>query len=69
VNHKQRKILIAEATWKVIVNEGIEKATVIKIANGSLTTSSHRRWDAMHHLLQYKKSWRLPAKIRPPSLS
>ena len=32
VDHQKRKVLIAEATWEVIVNDGIEKATVRKIA-------------------------------------
>ncbi|ASN07194.1 TetR/AcrR family transcriptional regulator [Virgibacillus necropolis] len=32
VDHKKRKIKIAEATWKVIVNEGLEEASVRKIA-------------------------------------
>lgn len=32
VDHHKRKIQIAEATWKVIVEEGIEQATVRKIA-------------------------------------
>jgi len=32
VDHEKRKIKIAEATWKVIVDEGIENATVRKIA-------------------------------------
>lgn len=32
VDHEKRKIKIAEATWKVIVNEGLEQASVRKIA-------------------------------------
>ncbi|WP_404451084.1 TetR family transcriptional regulator [Virgibacillus necropolis] len=32
VDHEKRKIKIAEATWKVIVDEGLEQATVRKIA-------------------------------------
>lgn len=32
VDHQKRKIQIAEATWKVIVEEGIEQATIRKIA-------------------------------------
>ena len=32
VDHEKRKIKIAEATWKVIVEEGLENATVRKIA-------------------------------------
>lgn len=32
IDHHKRKIQIAEATWKVIVDEGIEQATVRKIA-------------------------------------
>lgn len=35
VDHHKRKIQIAEATWKVIVNEGIEQATVRKIAQAT----------------------------------
>lgn len=35
VDHEKRKVKIAEATWKVIVEEGIEKATVRKIAQAS----------------------------------
>lgn len=32
VDHYQRKVDIARATWKVIVEEGLEKATVRKVA-------------------------------------
>ncbi|GGF13453.1 HTH-type transcriptional regulator PksA [Halobacillus andaensis] len=32
VDHDKRKIQIAEATWKVIVEDGLEQATVRKIA-------------------------------------
>lgn len=35
VDHEKRKIKIAEATWKVIVEEGIENATVRKIAQAT----------------------------------
>ncbi|MEF3327458.1 MULTISPECIES: TetR/AcrR family transcriptional regulator [Oceanobacillus] len=35
VDHQKRKIQIAETTWKVIVEEGIEHATVRKIAQAS----------------------------------
>lgn len=35
VDHHKRKIRIAEATWKVIVKEGIEQATVRKIAEAT----------------------------------
>ncbi|MCM3632835.1 MULTISPECIES: TetR/AcrR family transcriptional regulator [Paenibacillus] len=35
VDHDKRKIEIAEATWKVIVEEGIEQATVRKIAQAT----------------------------------
>lgn len=35
VDHNKRKIQIAEATWKVIIKEGIEQATVRKIAQAS----------------------------------
>ncbi|MUK89809.1 TetR family transcriptional regulator [Ornithinibacillus sp. L9] len=35
VDHEKRKIKIAEATWKVIVEDGLEHATVRKIANAS----------------------------------
>ncbi|GAA0604326.1 TetR/AcrR family transcriptional regulator [Virgibacillus siamensis] len=32
VDHEQRKILIAEATWTVITRDGLEKATVREVA-------------------------------------
>ena len=35
IDHYKRKIKIAEATWKVIVDEGIEQATVRKIAKAA----------------------------------
>ncbi len=35
VDHQKRKIQIAETTWKVIVEEGLEQATVRKIAQAS----------------------------------
>ncbi|GIO21422.1 TetR/AcrR family transcriptional regulator [Oceanobacillus sp. J11TS1] len=35
VDHHKRKIQIAETTWKVIVEEGIEQATVRKIAQAA----------------------------------
>lgn len=35
VDHEERKIKIAEATWKLIVEQGIEQATVRKIAQES----------------------------------
>ncbi|WP_054860725.1 TetR family transcriptional regulator [Gracilibacillus sp. JCM 18860] len=35
VDHEKRKIKIAEATWKLIVEQGIEQATVRKIAQES----------------------------------
>ncbi|WP_010096414.1 TetR/AcrR family transcriptional regulator [Ornithinibacillus scapharcae] len=35
VDHHKRKIQIAEATWKVIVDEGIEQATVRKVAGAT----------------------------------
>jgi len=35
IDHHKRKIQIAEATWKVIVDEGIEQATVRKIAKSA----------------------------------
>lgn len=35
VDHNKRKIQIAEATWKVIIEEGIEQATMRKIAQAS----------------------------------
>lgn len=35
IDHQKRKIQIAEATWKVIVDEGIEHATVRQIARFS----------------------------------
>jgi len=33
VNHEERKLIIAEATWKVIIERGIEGATVRSIAD------------------------------------
>jgi AcrR family transcriptional regulator len=33
IDHEERKIQIAESTWKVITEEGIEQATVRKIAS------------------------------------
>ncbi|MBA4603115.1 TetR/AcrR family transcriptional regulator [Thermoactinomyces mirandus] len=45
VDHKKRKIQIAEAAWKVIVNEGIEQATVRKIAKtAGLSVGSLRHY-------------------------
>ncbi|MFD2627689.1 TetR/AcrR family transcriptional regulator [Oceanobacillus kapialis] len=45
IDHHKRKILIAEATWKVIVEEGIENATVRKIAQtAELSTGSLRHY-------------------------
>ncbi|MBR7796884.1 TetR family transcriptional regulator [Agaribacter marinus] len=35
VDHEKRKIIIAEATWKIIVEEGIEQATVRNIAHAA----------------------------------
>ncbi|SRR5690606_12395454 len=35
VDHSKRKIKIAEATWKVIVEEGLENATVRKVAKAA----------------------------------
>lgn len=35
VDHEKRRIQIAEATWKVIVEEGFENATVRKIAQAA----------------------------------
>lgn len=32
VDHRKRKVQIAEAVWKIIVEEGLEKATVRKVA-------------------------------------
>lgn len=45
VNHTERKIIIAEATWKVIVREGLENATVRKIAKeANLSVGSLRHY-------------------------
>ncbi|MCA0972185.1 TetR family transcriptional regulator [Halobacillus litoralis] len=45
IDHEERKIHIAEATWKVIREEGIEKATVRKIADAAgLSTGSLRHY-------------------------
>ncbi|MCM3594978.1 TetR family transcriptional regulator [Metabacillus idriensis] len=35
IDHEKRKIQLAEATWKIIAEEGIEQATVRKIASAS----------------------------------
>lgn len=45
IDHHKRKIQIAEATWKVIVEEGIEQASVRKIAQAAgLSTGSLRHY-------------------------
>ena len=45
VDHHKRKIRIAEATWKVIVEEGLEKATVRTIAKeAGLSVGSLRHY-------------------------
>lgn len=45
VDHHKRKIQIAEATWKVIVDEGLENATVRKIAKAAgLSAGSLRHY-------------------------
>lgn len=45
VNHELRKVQIAEATWKVIVKEGLENATVRNIARESgLSVGSLRHY-------------------------
>ncbi|WP_067729848.1 TetR/AcrR family transcriptional regulator [Oceanobacillus damuensis] len=45
IDHHKRKIRIAEATWKVIVDEGIEKASVRKIAQtAGLSVGSLRHY-------------------------
>ncbi|GEN36831.1 TetR/AcrR family transcriptional regulator [Aneurinibacillus danicus] len=47
VDHNKRKIQIAEAAWKVIVNEGIENATVRKVAKtAGLSVGSLRHYFA-----------------------
>lgn len=35
IDHEKRKIQLAEATWKIIAEEGIEQATVRKIASAA----------------------------------
>ncbi|MRX52994.1 TetR family transcriptional regulator [Bacillus idriensis] len=35
IDHEKRKIQLAEATWKIIAKEGIEQATVRKIASAA----------------------------------
>ncbi|RKQ34633.1 TetR/AcrR family transcriptional regulator [Oceanobacillus halophilus] len=32
VNHEQKRKLIAEAAWKIIINDGIEKASIRRVA-------------------------------------
>ncbi|MBC5636822.1 TetR family transcriptional regulator [Ornithinibacillus sp. BX22] len=45
IDHHKRKVRIAEATWKVIVDEGIEQASVRKIAKAAgLSTGSLRHY-------------------------
>jgi AcrR family transcriptional regulator len=45
VNHKERKIKIAESTWNVIVREGLENASVRKIAlEAGLSVGSLRHY-------------------------
>ncbi|MFD2044288.1 TetR/AcrR family transcriptional regulator [Ornithinibacillus salinisoli] len=45
VDHKKRKIQIAEATWKVIIEDGLEQATVRKIAKtAGLSVGSLRHY-------------------------
>lgn len=45
IDHEKRKIHIAEATWKVIVEEGIENASVRKIAQtAGLSVGSLRHY-------------------------
>jgi AcrR family transcriptional regulator len=45
VNHNERKIKIAEATWNVIVREGLENASVRKIASeANLSVGSLRHY-------------------------
>ncbi|WP_430788827.1 TetR/AcrR family transcriptional regulator [Virgibacillus flavescens] len=45
VDHEKRKVEIAEATWKVIVNAGLEEATVRKIAKtANLSVGSLRHY-------------------------
>ncbi len=47
IDHKKRKIQIAEATWRVIVEEGLEHATVRKIAAAAgLSVGSLRHYFA-----------------------
>lgn len=55
VDHLKRKIEIAEATWKVIVEEGIEQATVRKIAQATgLSVGALRHYFASQsELLQF----------------
>lgn len=55
VNHEKRKIQIAEATWKVIVEEGLEHASVRNIAKASgISAGSLRHYfTSQSDLLQY----------------
>ncbi|MFC4402715.1 TetR/AcrR family transcriptional regulator [Gracilibacillus xinjiangensis] len=55
VDHDQRKVQIAEATWKVIVEEGLEKATVRKVAEkAGLSVGALRHYFATQsELLQF----------------
>ncbi|KAB8137582.1 TetR family transcriptional regulator [Gracilibacillus oryzae] len=55
VDHDQRKVHIAEATWKVIVENGLEKATVRKVAaTAGLSVGSLRHYfSTQSELLQF----------------
>lgn len=55
VDHQKRKIEIAQATWKVIVEEGLEKATVRKIAKvaGMSVGSLRHYFPTQSELLQF----------------
>lgn len=55
VDHDKRKIQIAEATWKVIVDEGIEEASVRKVAKsaGFSTGSLRHYFSSQSELLRF----------------
>lgn len=55
VNHAQRKIIIAEATWNVIARDGLEKATVRGVAKeAGLSAGALRHYfSTQNELLAY----------------
>ncbi|TDL80461.1 TetR/AcrR family transcriptional regulator [Peribacillus frigoritolerans] len=55
IDHEKRKIQLAEATWKIIAEEGIEQATVRKIASAAgLSVGALRHYfSSQSELLSY----------------